>query len=155
MSGEYCTLSATSGDNEHAIIQRLLKLKRIAVVGLSDDPSRPSHYVSRYMQSHGKEIIPVNPSHEMVFDVKCYPSLDEVPDQIDLVNVFRRPNAVPDVVRPAIRKGVKGIWLQAGITSEEGRRLACEAGIDYVEDRCIMVEHRAQLYLPTQSSESH
>ena len=144
MSGEYCALPANSDNDEHAIIQRLLKLNRIAVVGLSDDPSRPSHYVSKYMQSHGKEIIPVNPSHEAVFDVKCYRSLDDVPGEVELVNVFRRPNAVPDVVRAAIRKGAKGIWLQAGITSEEGRRLAREAGIDYVEDRCIMVEHRAR-----------
>jgi predicted CoA-binding protein len=143
MSGEACPLPSEPGMDERAIIQRLLKLSRIAVVGLSDDPSRPSYYVSMYMRDQaGKQIVPVNPSHDTVWGQKCYASLDEIPEPIDLVNVFRRPNACPDVVRAAIRKGVKGIWLQAGIISDEARTLARDAGIDYVEDRCIMVEHR-------------
>jgi predicted CoA-binding protein len=128
--------------DEEQIIQRLLDAQRIAVVGLSDDPSRPSFYVSKYMEEQGKEIVPVNPSHQSVFGVDCYPSLDSVPGPIDLVNVFRRPLACPDVVRAAIKKGVKGVWLQSGITSTEAARLAREAGLDYIEDRCIMIEHR-------------
>lgn len=142
MSNPSCRLPGQPPMDEYELIRRLLQAQRIAVVGLSDDPSKPSYYVSKYMQDAGKEIIPVNPSHETVFGVTCYPSLDAVPDDVDLVNVFRRPNACPEVVRAAIRKGVKGVWLQAGITSDEACKLARDAGLDYIENRCIMVEHR-------------
>ena len=143
MSNESCPIPSRPKMDEMTVIRRLLQAQRIAVVGLSDDPSKPSYYVSKYMQEAGKEIIPVNPSHETVFGITCYPSLDAVPDAVDLVNVFRRPNACPEVVRAAIRKGVKGVWLQSGITSDEACKLARDAGLDYVENRCIMVEHRS------------
>jgi uncharacterized protein len=144
MAGESCPLPKEPAEDERQVIRRLLQLQRIAVVGLSDDPGRPSHYVSMYMRDRaGKEIIPVNPSLESVFGTKCYASIEDIPGEVDLVNVFRRPDACPQVVRAAIRKGAKGIWLQAGIISDEARRLAKEAGIDYVEDHCIMVEHRS------------
>jgi uncharacterized protein len=141
MSGEACSMPVPPTADEETIIKHLLQAKRIAVVGLTDDPARPSHYVSEYMMNQGKEIIPVNPSHETVFGKKCYNSLQDVPGQIDLVNVFRRPLACADVVREAIAVGAKGVWLQAGISNEEAKRLAREAGMPYIQNRCIMVEH--------------
>jgi len=141
MSGEACPMPVPPSADEETIIRHLLQSKRIAVIGLTDDPSRPSHYVSEYMMEHGKQIIPVNPKHETVLGQKCYPSLKAVPGPIDLVNVFRRPLACPDVVRDAIAVGAKGIWLQSGIVSDEAKRLAIEAGIPFIQNRCIMVEH--------------
>jgi predicted CoA-binding protein len=122
-------------------VRRMLAAQRIAVVGLSDDPSRPSYGVARYLRSVGKEIVPVNPSHQTVFGLTCYPSLEAVPGPIDLVDVFRRAEYCPDVARSAIAVGAKGVWLQSGIVSDEARQLARKAGIDYVEDRCLMVDH--------------
>jgi predicted CoA-binding protein len=119
----------------------MLQARRIAVVGMSDDPSRPSHGIGGYLASHGYEVIPVNPNHDQVLGQKCYARLSDVPGEIDLVNVFRRPQFCADVTRDAIAKGAKGVWLQAGIRNEEAQRLAEEAGIDFVQDRCIMVEH--------------
>ncbi|HEY7090354.1 MAG TPA: CoA-binding protein [Tepidisphaeraceae bacterium] len=142
MSGEACPLPRDQGkDDEIEIIHRLVRAQRIAVVGLSDDPSRPSYGVAEYLQSVGKEIVPVNPNHEHVLGEKCYPRLEDVPGSIDLVDVFRRPQFCADVARSAIRAGAKGLWLQSGITSAEARQLAREAGIEYVEDRCLLVEH--------------
>ena len=142
MAGEYCTLPSAKGDPEAEAIDRMLSAKRIAVVGLSDDHSRPSYGVSSYMRSAGKEILPVNPSHETAMGLKCYPSLEAVPGPVEVVNVFRRPRACADVVRSAIAIGAKGVWLQSGIRNDEAKRLAEEAGLDFVQDRCIMVEHR-------------
>ena len=119
----------------------MLKVKRIAVVGLSDDPMRASFGVADYMRSHGYEIVPVNPNHDEVFGLKCYARLADVPGAIDLVNVFRRPEFCADVTREAIEVGAKGVWLQSGIQSEEARRLAAAGKIDFVQNRCIMVEH--------------
>ncbi|WP_428938493.1 CoA-binding protein [Fontivita pretiosa] len=129
-----------------ATIRRMLAAQRIAIVGLSDDPDKPSHRVARYLRERArKQIIPVNPNHQSVLGLKCYPSLEQVPGQIDLVNVFRQPRHCADVVRSAIRLGIKAVWLQLGIRSAEARQLACDAGIDYVEDRCIMTEHLSGL----------
>ena len=141
MSGEACPMPIPATADEETIIRHLLQAKRIAVVGLADDPSRPSHYVSEYMMESGKEIIPVNPNHEQVLGKKCYRSLKDVPGPIDLVNVFRRPVFCPDVVRDAIAVGAKGIWLQSGIISEEAQTLAREAFIPFIQNRCLMVEH--------------
>lgn len=125
-----------------AMIRRMLAAQRIAIVGLSDDPAKPSFRVARYLKERArKQIVPVNPNHESVLGLMCYASLEQVPGQIDLVNVFRQPRYCADVVRSAIRLGIKAVWLQLGITSAEARQLACEAGIDYVEDRCLMTEH--------------
>lgn len=140
MEDKSCRLSADQTDPELMIIQRLLAARRVAIVGLSDDPSRPSFGIASYLLSVGKEIVPVNPNHARVLGVKCYPSLEAVPGPIDLVNVFRRPEHCADVVRSAIAVGAKGVWLQSGITSGEARELAAAAKIDFVQNRCIMVE---------------
>jgi hypothetical protein len=121
-------------------MQRLLAAKRIAVVGLSDDPSRPSYGVARYLISAGKEIIPVNPNHMTVMGMRCYASLEDVTGPIDLVDVFRRAEFCPDIVRSAVKIGAKGVWLQSGIVSPQAERIATEAGIDFVQDRCLKVE---------------
>lgn len=121
----------------------LSSYRTIAVVGISSDPSRPSHYVSDYMRRQGYRIIPVNPDEEEVFGSRCYPDLASVPEPLEIVNVFRRPQYCPEVARDAVAAGAKALWLQSGISSQEARRTAAQAGIAYVENRCIMVVHRA------------
>ncbi len=121
-------------------IRRMLAGRRIAVVGLSDDPSRPSYGVSGHMLRAGYTILPVNPNCATALAQTCYATLAEVPGPIDVVNVFRRPLACAQVVRDAIAAGAKGVWLQSGIVNAEARQLAADAGLDFVQDRCIMVE---------------
>jgi predicted CoA-binding protein len=114
----------------------------IAVVGISPNPMRPSYGVSNYMKRSGYRIIPVNPGHREVLGEKCYPSLDEVPEPIEIVNVFRRSEHVPPVVDAAIRKGAKVVWLQEGIVNDEAADKARAAGLQVVQNRCILKEHR-------------
>jgi len=124
-------------------IGRLLdSVKTIAVVGLSSDTLRPSHGVSSYMQQQGYRIIPVNPTVSEVLGERSYPDLASVPEKIDLVNVFRRPEYVPAIVNEAIRLKVPAIWLQEGVVHSEAARQAREAGLSVVMDRCILKEHR-------------
>lgn len=120
----------------------LTSYRTIVVVGLAADPSRPSYYVSEYMQQQGYRIIPVNPDLEEVLGERCYPDLASVPEPVEFVNVFRRPQFCAGVARDAVAVGAKAVWLQQGILSEEARRIAEAAGLAYVEDRCVMVEHR-------------
>ena len=126
-------------------IGELLKHARtIAVVGLSDSPMRTSYGVSKYMQSQGYRIIPVNPQIDASLGEKAYSSLSEVPETIDLVNVFRRPEHVLEVVDEAIRLKLPAIWLQEGVVHEAAAKKAREAGIFVVMDRCIYKEHAAR-----------
>jgi predicted CoA-binding protein len=119
----------------------MLRGKRIAIVGLSDNRSRAAWGVASYLKSVGKEIIPVNPNFQELMGLTCYPAVAAIPGPVDVVNVFRRAQFCADVVRDAIDARAKGVWLQSGIINPEARRLAEQAGIDYVEDRCLMVEH--------------
>ena len=144
MSNESCPLPLREPGAESSAIDRMLAAKRVAVVGMSDDPSRPSHGIGGYLEAHGYEVIPVNPNHDSINGRKCYATLADVPGEIDLVNVFRRPHFCADVTREAIARGARGVWLQAGIRNEEARRLAEQANVDFVQDRCIMVEHMAR-----------
>lgn len=116
--------------------------RTIVVVGASSIEEKPSHWVSEYMIEQGYRIIPVNPDETEVFGVPCYPDLASVPEPVEFVNVFRRPQFCADVVREAIDAGAKAVWLQQGIVSEDARRLAQEAGITFVQDRCVLQEHR-------------
>jgi uncharacterized protein len=126
-------------------VDQLLDAQRIAVIGLSDDPSRPSYYVSEYLQQAGKEIFPVNPTLLEVLNRRCYAKLDHVPaPPVDLVLVFRRPAACGEVAKEAVQIGAKGLWLQSGIRNEEAKQVCEAAGIPFVEDRCIMIEHGAR-----------
>jgi len=116
--------------------------KTIAVVGLSDNPMRVSYDVSEYMQSQGYRIVPVNPEIRESLGEKAYPTLSEVPEKIDIVNVFRRPEFVPAVVDEAIRLEVPAIWMQEGVVHQAAAEKARAAGIFVVMDQCILKEHR-------------
>lgn len=123
----------------------LRSAKTIAVVGLSSRRSRPSYGVSEYMQSRGYRIIPVNPNETEVLGEKSYASLDQVPGPVDIVDIFRRSESVPEVVDAAIRIGAKGIWMQEGVVHNEAAARARAAGLDVVMDKCILKEHRKML----------
>jgi len=127
------------------IAELLKRSKTIAVVGLSNNPIRPSHGVSTYMQSRGYRIIPVNPRVRESLGEKAYTTLLDVPEKIDIVNIFRRPEFVEEVVDQAIQLKVPAIWMQQGVIHENAAEKAREAGIFVVMDRCILVEHRARL----------
>lgn len=116
--------------------------KTIAVVGLSPDEFRPSHGVALYMQRAGFRIISVNPSCDEVLGEKSYPSLKDIPEPVDIVDIFRRSEAVPEIVEEAIVKGARVIWMQEGVVNEVAARRAEEAGLKVVMDRCILKEHR-------------
>src|SRR5438270_5085280 len=123
------------------IFDLLTKYKTIAVVGLSSNPARPSYGVTEYMQSAGYHIIPVNPNETAVLGEPSYASLEEVPQKLEIVNIFRRAEDVPPVVDAAIRAAAKVIWMQAGIALPAAAEKARAAGIIVVMDACILVEH--------------
>ena len=134
-------MPATSTD---PIAEILKKAWTIAVVGLSPSPLRPSHGVSAYMQAHGYRIIPVNPRVNVVLGEKSYSSIAEVPEKIDVVNIFRRSDAVPEIVDQAIQLKVPTIWMQETVVNDAAAQQARAAGIFVVMDRCILKEHRAR-----------
>src|SRR6266853_5374984 len=125
-----------------AILELLKKYKTIAVVGLSSNPERPSFGVTEYMQGEGYRIIPVNPNEREVLGEKSYARLEDVPEKIDIVNIFRRAEEVAVVVESAIRVGAKMVWMQQGIENERASEKARAAGLVVVEDACILVEHK-------------
>lgn len=136
------SLAPSSSDHAGpAALRRMLASQRIAIVGLSDDPARPSHGVAAYLASIGKTVVPVNPSATTVMGLKSYAALEDIPGKIDLVDVFRRPEFCPDIVRSAIRIGAAGVWLQLGVISDPAMALALEAGLDFAQNRCLKVEH--------------
>jgi len=122
----------------------LKRSKTIAVVGLSSNPLRPSHGVSAYMQSQGYRIVPVNPEIDFCLGEKAYASLLEVPEKIDIVNIFRRPEYVEEVVDQAIQLKLPAVWMQEEVIHEKAAEKARTAGIFVVMDRCILQEHRAR-----------
>jgi len=126
------------------IYELLSRAKTIAVVGLSESPMRPSHGVSAYMQAEGYKIIPVNPRITEALGEKAYPSLLEVRERIDLVDVFRRPEYVDEIVEQAIQLKIPAIWLQEGVVNERAAEKARKAGMFVVMDRCVLKEHRAR-----------
>lgn len=129
-----------------ANIPEILKNSRtIAVVGLSRNPMRVSNGVAAYMQRSGYRIIPVNPQETEVLGEKSYARLEDVPDKIDIVNVFRRPEFTPEIVESAIKVGAKVVWMQEGVVNEAAAARAREAGLEVVMDKCILKEHRKML----------
>ncbi len=120
----------------------LRSARTIAVVGLSSKRFRPSFGVAEYMQSSGYRIIPVNPFETEVLGEKAYPELDRVPGTVDIVDIFRRSEFVPEIVEAAIRIGARAIWMQEGVVHEEATARARAAGLEVVMDRCILKEHR-------------
>jgi predicted CoA-binding protein len=124
-------------------IAELLRTSRtIAVVGLSSKKFRPSHGVSEYMQRAGYRMIPVNPYETEVLGEKAYASLDAVPEKVDIVNVFRRSEFVPEIVDLAVRIGARAVWMQEGVAHEQAAEKARGAGLTVIMDRCILKEHR-------------
>src|SRR5712692_10476175 len=129
--------------SETASIAELLRTAHtIAVVGLSNKRWRPSYGVSEYMQRAGSRIIPVNPGVGEVLGEKCYPTVEAVPEPIDIVNIFRRSEAVPEIVDASIRIGAKAVWMQEGVAHEAAAARARDAGLVVVMDRCLLKEHR-------------
>jgi len=125
-------------------VGRLLREARtIAVVGLSPKPERDSNSVARYLQGAGYRVIPVNPKEEEILGERCYASLSDIPESVDIVDVFRRAEHTPPIAREAVAVGAKALWLQLGIRSEESGTIAREAGLGYVEDQCIRTVHRS------------
>jgi len=127
------------GDDELRAILR--GVRNIAVVGLSSKPERHSYNVAEYLKEVGYRIVPVNPNETEVLGERAYPSLRDVPEPIDLVDVFRRAETTPEVARESVKVGAKVLWLQLGIVSEEARRIAEEAGLSVIMDACLMIEH--------------
>jgi len=121
--------------------QVLRSAQRIAIVGLSSKPDRPSYNIARYMLDHGYEIVPVNPNEDEVFGRPAYARLTDIPGPIDIVNVFRRKSGVPDAVLGTIAIGAPTLWLQLGVIHEDAAAAAAAAGLTVVVDRCILVEH--------------
>ncbi|MGE5610396.1 MAG: CoA-binding protein [Bacillota bacterium] len=144
MSAESCPLPSEPRSEEQGAIQRMLGAKRIGIVGLSDDPGKASFGVGQYLQQQGYEIVPINPKVQQVLGVRAWPSLAALDRPVDMALVFRRSEYCADVAREAIAAGVKGIWLQSGIRNEQAKELAKQAGVDFVEDRCMMVTHMRQ-----------
>lgn len=133
---------AARGD---AVTEILATSKTIAVVGLSSNRFRPSFGVAQYLQAVGYRIIPVNPNNETVLGEKSYMRLEDIPEKVDIVDIFRRPEFVPEVVESAIRIGARAVWMQEGVTHAEAAARARRAGLFVIEDRCILKEHRRRL----------
>jgi predicted CoA-binding protein len=123
-------------------IQRVLHTaKTIAIVGLSSNELRPSYFVGYYLKRHGYQVIPVNPRETEILGEKCYPSLLDVPVPVDVVDVFRAPDALPGIARDAVAIGAGTLWCQFGVINEEGNQTAADAGLTVIVDRCLKIEH--------------
>jgi len=119
----------------------LTRSRVIAVVGLSAHWHRPSYFAAKYMRDHGYRIVPVNPNYPEVLGERCYPSLAAVPEAIDVVDCFRKPEEMVHLAREAAAKGAKVLWMQLGIRNDEAARIAADAGLDVVMNRCVKIEH--------------
>ncbi len=129
------------GQTPALILGILQQYRRIAMVGLSANPTRPSYFAATYLKAYGYEIIPVNPAYEEVMGLKCYPSLAEVPQPLEVVDVFRRSEDVAPIVADAIRLGAKVVWMQLGVLDAAAGEQAKAAGLGLVMDRCMKIEH--------------
>lgn len=135
------TATVTKMMNDQQMTDVLRNAKTIAVVGLSNNPMRPSFGVSRFLKRQGYRVIPVNPNETEVLGEKAYPTVKDIPDAVDIVNIFRRPARVPEVIEAALAKGgVRCIWMQEGVVNHDAARQAEDAGLPVVMDRCILKE---------------
>jgi len=133
--------------NEPALIAQMLSTPTtIAVIGLSDNPAKPSHSVSAYMQSHGYRILPINPAASTILGETCYPDLRSLPLKPHIVNVFRLPQHIPAIVEEMIALNLPNLWVQLGIHNPEAAHRAEQAGINVIMDRCILIEHRRLMH---------
>jgi uncharacterized protein len=122
----------------------VMQASTVAVVGLSDDPEKDSNEVGSYLKEQGYRVIPVNPNYEEVLGERAYGSVEQIPEQVDVVDVFLPPDKTPEVADDAVRAGARTLWLQEGIANPEARRIAEEGGLEYVEDRCMRKTHEGQ-----------
>ena len=113
----------------------------VAVVGLSAKWHRPSFFVAKYLLDHGFTVVPVNPNYDEVLGQKCYPDLASIPQSVDIVDLFQRPQTAPGYARQAIEIGARVLWLQLSVTSEEARRIAEDGNLEFVENKCVKIEH--------------
>ena len=145
MSGEVGSTSPVVGTRFATTARQHLRIlrdyRRIAMVGLSANPYRPSHFAALYMQAAGYRIFPVNPREKEILGRQCYGSLAEVPKPVEIVDIFRERSAVPAIVEEAIAAGAKVIWMQLGVIHEQAAERALEAGLEVVMDRCVKIEH--------------
>ena len=131
-----------SDNSDINTLRRILKQSHtIAVVGLSANWYRPSFFAAKYMQEHGYRIIPVNPAYEEILGEKCYPSLKDIPEEIDIVDCFRKSEDIEPIAKEAVEIGAKVLWMQIGVINEKAAKMAREAGLDVVQDRCVKIEH--------------
>lgn len=128
-------------DDIEGIRRILSSYKTVAMVGLSANWHRPSNFAAKYLLDHGFKVIPVNPAYDEVLGQRCYPSLREIPEPVDVVDVFRKPEDVPPIVEDAIAIGAKVLWLQIGVIHPEGMARAERAGLEVVADRCMKIEY--------------
>ncbi|MEE2877274.1 MAG: CoA-binding protein [Candidatus Neomarinimicrobiota bacterium] len=129
--------------NEPETIEKIFSMKTVAVVGMSPNPERPSHYVALYLREQGYRIIPVNPGHSKIAGKTCFPSLSEIPKPVDVVDVFRRPEHLLPIAKVAIEIGAEALWLQDGVINEEAARTAEKAGLLVVMDDCMLRRHKS------------
>lgn len=129
-------------DHSDKQIQDILSMKKVAVIGMSKNPSKAAHYVPRYLSENGFDIIPVNPTTDEILGKKCYESVSDVDDDVEIVDVFRPSDEVLPFVKEAIKKKPKVIWLQEGIHNTEAEKLARDAGITVIFNRCMLAEHQ-------------
>jgi predicted CoA-binding protein len=129
---------ATTAEGRLRILE---KYRRIAMVGLSSNPYRPSHFAAMYLMAEGYDVIPVNPREKEILGKVCYPSVTAIPGGVDVVDIFREPAAVPEIVDEAIAVGAKVVWMQLGVIHEEAAAKAAAAGLEVVMDRCMKIEH--------------
>jgi len=130
-------------DETDAVVEQILtRYDTITVVGASNSTEKPAHYVPQHMQEHGWRIIPVNPSADTILGEPVYRTLADIPESVGLVDVFRPSEQTPDIARQAVAAGATALWLQLHIASDEARRIATDAGLLYVENRCLIVEQR-------------
>jgi len=134
-------MSAPDRQDPAVIRSLLLAAKTIAIVGLSNNELRASNFVGFYLKRHGYHVIPVNPRETTALGERCWPDLASVPVKIDIVDVFRQRDAVPDIAREAVQVGARALWLQFGVVSEEGAAIAEAGGLAVVMDRCLKIEH--------------
>jgi predicted CoA-binding protein len=140
MPDDACPLPTPKKSGEQEAITQMLQAHRIAVVGMTPDPSRAGHYVPEFLRAAGREVIPVNPTHAVIDGLKSYPTLADVPGKVDVVLVFRRPEYCAQVAEEAAAIRASGLWLQSGIYNDEAKRIAEAAGMNFVQGRCMMVE---------------
>jgi predicted CoA-binding protein len=135
-----CPLPQPKKSGEQHAITEMLAARRIAVVGMTPDPSRAGNYVPEFLRAAGIEVVPVNPTHATIDGLRSYPTLADVPGKVDVVLVFRRPEFCAQVAEEAAAIHARGLWLQSGIFNDEAKRIAEAAGMNFVQGRCMMVE---------------